>query len=290
VVVSSTIRPFASPHLEPDEAWSPVAAALLYACSVTLQLLCAWIRALVALPLVWLALLGLGWTSVTFEMALAIGFAPVGISILTLVFPYGTWLWQASCGGRTPSARERATYEQTLRELLAGNPRVRGPRMWFVTDRDDLRAAVYADSLMVTRGLLSSPWLPAVLAHELGHVNSSDGVLTAALHRLTTPPRRELALPWRAVSFFATGEAASWLLRLPWAHYWREREFAADAFTARLGQGQAFAEFLQTSALEHDLPVPFSWLSEHSHPSTEHRIDLLLQSIPRPHPRPVDDA
>ena len=27
--------------------------------------------------------------------------------------------------------------------------------------------------------------------------------------------------------------------------------------------------------LENDLPVPFIWLTEHSHPPTEHRIDRL---------------
>ncbi len=277
IVVEGGVGSIASPHQGADAEWSPVAAALLYACTLTLQLLCAWIRSLVALPLVWLTLLGLGWTSATFSITLAIGFAPLGISLLTLVFPYGGWFWQASCGGRTPSARERATYEKALHGLLEGNASVRGPRAWFVTDRNDLQAAVFADTMMVTRGLLNSHWLAAVLAHELGHINSSDGALTAAVHRLTTPPRREFALPWRAISFFATGEAASWLLRLPWATYWREREFAADSYATTLGQGQALADFLQENALEHDLPVPFPWLSNRSHPSTEHRIERLLQ-------------
>jgi len=267
----------ASPHQKTDDPWSPVAAALLYACTLTLQLLCAWIRSLVALPLVWLTLLGLGWTSATFPITLAIGFAPLGVSLLTLVHPCGGWLWQAGCGGRSPSAREHATYEKVLLDLLDGNAGVRRPRAWFVTDRNELQAAVFADTLMVTRGLLNSRWLPAVLAHELGHINSSDGALTAAVHRLTTPPRREFALPWRAITFFATGEAAAWLLRLPWAHYWREREFTADAYAAELGQARALADFLQTNALEHDLPVPFPWLSDCSHPSTEHRIERLLR-------------
>lgn len=250
------MRSLACPHPEPGDAWSAVGAVLLYACTLTLQFLCAWVRSLVALPLVWLALLGLSRTSGTFSIALAIGFAPLGLSILTIAFPYGGWLWQASCGGRAPSARERAADDQALLGVLDGNPAVRRPRAWFVTDSNDLQAAVYADTLMVTRGLITSRWLPAVLAHELGHVNSSDGALTAAVHCLTTPPRGELALPWRAASFFATGEATNWLLRLPWARYWRQREFAADAYAAHLGQGQALANFLQTNALEHDLPVP----------------------------------
>lgn len=267
-----------SPHPQTDNQRDLLAAAMLYACTLTLHLLCAWIRSLVVLPLVWLTLIALGWTSATFPITLTIGYAPLAISILTLAFPYGGWLWQAACGGRTPSAREQASYEHALHGLLAGNPRVRRPRRWFVTDENDLQAAVYADTLMITRGLLASPCLVPVLAHELGHINTSDAALAAALHRLTTPPRRQLALPWRMISFFATGEATSWLLRLPWAHYWRQREFAADAYAASLGQGQVLADFLQANALEHDLPVPFRWLSEHSHPSTEHRIERLLTS------------
>jgi hypothetical protein len=35
--------------------------------------------------------------------------------------------------------------------------------------------------------------------------------------------------------------------------------------------------FLDTNALEHDLPVPFMWLTDTSHPYTEYRIDKLHQ-------------
>jgi Zn-dependent protease with chaperone function len=266
-----------SPHPQTAGRRDLATAALLYACTLSVHLLCAWIRSLVVLPLVWLTLIALDWTSATFPIAVAIGYAPLAISILTLLHPYGGWLWQAACGGRAPSAREQATYEQALHGLLSRSLETRRPHRWFITDENVLQAAVYGDTLMITCGLLASPSLPAVLAHELGHINTSDGALTAALHRLTTPPRRELRLPWRAISFFATGEIASSMLRLPWSHYWRQREFVADAYAAKLGQRQALADFLQANVLDHDLPVPFPWLSSHSHPSTEHRIERLLR-------------
>ena len=41
---------------------------------------------------------------------------------------------------------------------------------------------------MLSRGLLESEYLPAVLAHELGHLHSSDGKLTAAINRLIINP------------------------------------------------------------------------------------------------------
>jgi hypothetical protein len=94
---------------------------------------------------------------------------------------------------------------------------------------------------------------------------------------MTTPPRRKLGVPWRAISFLATGEAAAWLMRVPWAHYWRLREFAADAYAAGLGQGSNLAAFLTCGGLERDLPVPFPWLSGHGHAATEQRIERLLQ-------------
>ena len=49
-------------------------------------------------------------------------------------------------------------------------------------------AAVIGDTLMLSRGLLDSPHLPAVLAHELGHLGSPDGRVTAALNRLMIHP------------------------------------------------------------------------------------------------------
>ena len=84
----------------------------------------------------------------------------------------------------------------------------------------------------------------------------------------------------RTFGLIVSGGLGAWLMRTPWAAYWRTREFAADQYAASLGQGEALARFLDTNALEHDLPIPFAWLGKHSHPSTEHRIDRLLQQDP----------
>jgi len=161
--------------------------------------------------------------------------------------------------------------------LTQADPELRPPQRWFVLDEQYLNAAAYASTLMVTRGLLESGYLEPVLAHELGHLNSSDSRLTAALHRMTTPPRRRMGLPLAAASFVGSGALGVWLTRTPWAAYWRSREFAADRYAAKLGQGQALARFLDTNALANDLPVPFVWLTEQSHPATEHRIDRLFR-------------
>lgn len=249
---------------------------MLYAGTFALELLCAGFRGLVAYPVIWVAFKILGWpTSPVNTLTLVAAYGPLALSAATLVLPLGGWWWQQRMGGRTPSERERLIYEDTISQLAGQNPELRPPRRWYVLDDPTANASVYADTLMVTRGLLESAYLTPVIAHELGHLNSSDARLTAALHRLTTPPRGRVRRPLRTIAFIATGAAGMWVLRLPWAAYWRTREYAADSYAATLGQAQPLSMFLDTHALEHDLPVPFPWLHEHTHPPTEHRIDRI---------------
>ncbi len=270
--------------------------ALLYICTVALQFISGFIRWSLASFSLWLVFTILGKsTSPASSLALLIGYGPLALSLATLVLPVGGWLWRQQSGGRLPSERERLIYEDALDVLTQSAPSLRAPRAWFVLDEPTVNAAAYADTLMLTRGLLESGFLVPVLAHELGHLNSSDARLTAALHRLTVPPRQRLSFPFRTLGFLVSGGPGAWLMRTPWAAYWRSREFAADQYAARLGQGEALARFLDTNALENDLPIPFAWLGRHSHPPTEYRIDRLYTQEPvdlalAPGPEPVKAA
>jgi Zn-dependent protease with chaperone function len=193
------------------------------------------------------------------------------------------------------------------------------PRRWFVLDTTQPDAAACGDTLMLSRALLETDHLPAVLAHELGHLGSPDARLTAAINRLVflalpfgkattnpeqdTPPRdrhREdgetngqprwpselvidgaLQLTWHTcrllfkATVFAKGGLGLWLTSPIWGRYWRAREYKADQYAATLGQADELADFLEIHALIHDHPVPFIWLTEHTHPPTELRIDRL---------------
>jgi Zn-dependent protease with chaperone function len=250
---------------------------LLYACTAGLGFIAGLLRGFVALPVVWLTFLILGWpTGAPMQTLLyVIAFGPLALSLATLVLPLGGWLWQQQVGGRSPSERERLIYDDALAILKVHDTHLRPPRRWFVLDESPPNAAAYADTLMLTRGLIDSGDLEPVLAHELGHLNSSDARLAAALHRMTTQPRRRLPSPFATLGFLLSGALAVWISRVPWASYWRTREFAADDYAASLGQGVALARFLSVHALENDLPVPFMWLSAESHPFSEHRIDEL---------------
>ncbi len=251
---------------------------LLYATSVAIQAFLAPLRAVVAYGLLRLGLSVFGQpTGSAHVLAWIAGYGPLVLSLATLTLPLGGWLWQQRSGGRTPSERERLLFEDAFSVLAQADPQLRPPRSWFVLDEQTANAAAYADTLMLTRGLIESGHLQGVLAHELGHMNSADARLSAALYRLTTPPRRRLRFPLWALGILVTGEAGLWLMRLPWSAYWRGREFAADRYAASLGQGEALSRFLEQNALLYDLPVPFPWLGEHSHPATEHRLDRLMQ-------------
>ncbi|MGA2454392.1 MAG: M48 family metalloprotease [Solirubrobacteraceae bacterium] len=250
---------------------------LLYAGTFFLQLFCGAFRAwFVSYPVLWLAFTIIGQsTSPVHDLAFLIGFGPLALSFATLILPLGGWFWEQRVGGRSPSERERLVFDDAIATLQHADPSLRPPRRWAVLDEHHFNAAVYADTLIVTRGLLESGYLEAVLAHELGHLNSSDARLTAALHRLTTPPREEVRRGLRTITLIATGGLAVWLTRAPWGAYWRSREHHADEYAVRLGQAKSLARFLETNALDDDLPVPFIWLTDASHPPVEHRIDRL---------------
>lgn len=250
---------------------------------------------------------------------------PSAWAIFALATPFGGahW-WRANLGGREPSERERLAFQDALELLQAHSFKpLRLPSLWFVLDSPQPDAAVCGDALMLSRGLLESDFVAPVLAHEFGHLSSSDGKLTAAINRLIITPR-----PWRReqeprerpmvlvtsdrallgiTAFggllwlcrralrFAQGGFGLRILAPLWGSYWREREYDADAHATRLGQAEELADFLDVHALIHDHPVPFIWLSDHTHPPTELRIDRLrkasLQDLAvAPGPEPVKAA
>ncbi len=252
---------------------------LLYLATFALQVPCAAIRGFVAYPVIWLFFKLLGQpTSSVHVIALVVGYGPLALSLATLILPLGSWWWEQQAGGRSPSEREQLIYQDALAQLRQANPSLREPRRWFVLDEENEGAAAYADTLMVTRGLLDSGYLEPVLAHELGHLNTSDGRLTAALRRITTPPREQVPRGLKTLCFLATGAIGMWPLRAAWGGYWRSREHHADHYAAHLGQANTLGDFLDERRALIDLPVPFMWLSEHSHPPTEHRVDRLARA------------
>ncbi len=240
-----------------------------------------------------------------------VGTIPTLWAMFALITPIGSgWWWKQRSGGREPSARERLAYHDAIEQLQSKSQQpLPLPRGWFVIDAPLPDAAVCGETLMLSRGLLESEHLPAVIAHELGHLATPDGRITAALNRLVIAKPQHTATELllaqqeqhnhrdqeRPSTFddetihtflqvarftlwlilFARGGLGLRLTRPVWGHYWRAREYTADTYAARLGQAEELADFLEAHALIHDHPIPYIWLTEHTHPPTELRIDKL---------------
>jgi len=236
-------------------------------------------------------------------------------SAAALVNPAGGgWWWQQQMGGREPSKREYLAYRAAIDELEANTMiLLPQPKRWFVMDESEPDAAVCGDTLMLSRGLLEGPHLTPVLAHELGHLQGGDARLTAALNRLvishtdrpqanleeqasypspTPAPRppvvlvnqtiQNATLTWKLTRFamrmtitLLRGGLALRITAPAWGAIWREQEYEADRFAASIGWGEELATFLEAEALKHDHPIPLVWLTDHTHPPTELRIDAL---------------
>lgn len=285
-----------------------VPALALYAATLLAEAPVIFARMLLVLALAVVVLLLKGQPAAGAWGYVELALIPTGWALIALITPLGgAWWWRANLGGREPSERERLAYLEAIGLLQArALAPLRLPKLWFVLDEPQPDAAVCGDALMLSRGLLESEYLPAVLAHELGHLSSSDGKLTAAINRLLVNPlprpsaRRRREQP---VVFLGTDRllltvtlfgAGLWLgralvrcarggfgLRLTapfWGSYWREREYLADQFAATLGQADELADFLEVHALMHDHPVPLIWLTDHTHPPTELRIDRLRKA------------
>jgi Zn-dependent protease with chaperone function len=286
-----------------------VPALALYWATLLCELPVLFVRMLMTLAIAAVVLLIKEGSPDGAEGLAELALIPSGWAIFALITPLGGGLWwRTNMGGRSPSERERVAYEEALEELReqAATP-FQEPSRWFVLDTPEPDAAVCGNTLVLSRGLFETSYLQAVLAHELGHLNTSDGRLTAALNRLVIN-----ALPWQRegephekrrleikaddrvlltitlvglvvwalqkLASFAKGGFGLRLLAPFWGSYWREREYLADAFAGSLGEGDELADFLETYALAHDSPVPFIWLTEHTHPPTELRVDRLRRA------------
>jgi Zn-dependent protease with chaperone function len=258
----------------------------------------AWIAALGpgAEGLAWIAALAPGAEQLAWIAALA----PLLFSFAGLPFPGRGRLWSRRLGARAPSAEEAAALDDALALLRSVDPALPEPSGCYVLDEPLPEAYVRGRMVILSRGLIDSDALPAVLAHELGHANSLDGRLTEALDRLAlwedplAPPRPERGgeerfgsrdeqgglllgcIRWALRA--AGGTLAQQLLSPLWAAHWRAREYAADAGAASLGQAEDLARHLREQVLPFDVPQRRLPWDTAQHPPTAHRIERLLAS------------
>lgn len=190
--------------------------------------------------------------------ALALALWPAVGSLAALLALPGTALEHRDSAARRPSARER----QQISAAISGLGAHEAPRRILVVDDPRPAAQSLGLSLYVNRGLLEDPAMAAVLAHELGHLDSLDARLALALRRLR--PR----LGQTRIPLGGTGIA---LTRPLWRAWLRGRELRADRFAARLGRGAELADFLERQLV---IETPAE-NRRRTHPPTELRIERL---------------
>jgi Zn-dependent protease with chaperone function len=239
--------------------------------------------------------LGVGAEGLAWVAALA----PIAWSLAGLALPGRGRVWGRRLGARRPSSDEAAALADALETLRCTEPNLPGAAEFLVLDDPLPGAAVRGRTLILSRGLLESESLAAVLAHELGHVDSLDGRLTEALNRLQlwgdplAPVSAERgegaavgldgdprgALSWglmRWILRLAGGSFAQGLLSPLWAAYWRWREYAADAYAAALGQAEDLARHLSDHEQPFDAPQPGLLFKRCEHPPVALRVERLL--------------
>lgn len=229
--------------------------------------------------------------AIVFLVALFIACGPIVLSILTaLGLTGGFLLTRWKLGARDASSREKTYIHRAIGEIASVAPKVQSADHYFVIDTFGESASIVGSTIYINRDMIESEYLPAVLAHELGHLENGDSYLVLALNRLVWIPTARVDMKGGNTDIFygyallvfniflsiLLGGLGVYLTQPFWTWYWQDREYMADKFAAGLGYADKLIAFLEKhKTLYHS--VPFYMVE---HPPTELRIDRLMKSVP----------
>lgn len=245
---------------------------------------------------------------VVFRPSIIIGFFIGFYGVFTSIKSYlgyggGGTLTRFVLGAREPSTREKESIHVALKQIMDGAPGdTKGFSDMYIIDSPFDQVNLIGTTLYISSGAAQSENSLILLAHEIGHLNQGDGALILALRRLVFPlfqifiggirdfstnstNKKSIPKDFNAIEIYyflinkiiflwlATlgGGLGVWLLGLPWADYFRSRDYEADKFVARLGWGDQLIEYLEQGKF-YDTSVPYmlGW-----RPANELRIDRL---------------
>lgn len=210
---------------------------ILYAATFAIQLLLASLRGGIAYVALWFLFKLAGEpTGYLHLIVFAIAYGPLAFSLLTLIVPVAASWPPAETNARYPSQSEQDLYKTALAKVRQVDQTVRAPRQWYLHDADETTAIAYADSMLISRGLLEHQHSPFLLAQALRHLNTSDARLKAAVGRLTITPPDTLPRGLKTICALASGTAGMWPLTGSWDAYWRTREHDARTYAEQLAR------------------------------------------------------
>ena len=256
--------------------------------AIVVRFLVLWLVATLVISLTSKGASGGSAITTAAEISMFIAVLPVLVSLATLLFlpSGGGWLTRREMQARKPSDREQQQVDQAFDLLLPEGSKVKRPKKFYIVPNLQENAAVIGTTLYINQGLLRSPFLVPLLAHDLGHLNTSDGRLIAASRRFVFPGlfslgqlivRTEAAgcfsLIYGLVFLVMSGGLGLFLLGWFWRRYRGAREFNADQYAAVLGQAGPLVDYLEQYVYL-DILIPY--IGDY-HPPAEYRIDRLLQ-------------
>lgn len=210
-------------------------------------------------------------------------------------------------GARDASTRELEQINQFLSQVAAEAKNrkvtVNTFTALYVLDSPMAYANVIGSTLYISSGAFGSRHFQALVVHDLAHLHQGVGVEVLSLRRLVSPffqffvgdiknfstnptdPRPEIR-EFDAIAIYFTmvnkfvffvfalfgGGLGVYMLSPLWASYFRQCDYEADAFAAKLGYKDVILELLEETKF-YDTAVPYmrSWS-----PANELRIDALL--------------
>jgi len=176
-----------------------------------------------------------------------------------------------------PGLREVQAVERACRQLVAASPSANlepvhhfgWPLTFDYAPGYGTAVRFIGRKLTIDEGLFKSAYLRPLLAHELGHYNSADVNLREILGCL--PPA--LLVVGGIVGLpIGLGPFVTFLF---WPWYWRQREYAADLFAARVGQANELIQALDQVVHPREKRKTI-FLREY--PYVAERIDRLMRS------------
>jgi Zn-dependent protease with chaperone function len=181
-----------------------------------------------------------------------------------------TWAWLRM---GVPSERQAAAVTQIYDQvIMASAPypsrHLKMPRGFRFSPDPSFDLGWIGRHLVIRDTLLKSRFLSPLLTHELAHYNSADLWLRLLLELLPPPLYGLLVVFGLGIGL---GPLVTYLL---WIWYWRNREYAADAFVAGLGQSESLIEALEHVILPRDRERNILLRAV---PYTEERINRLRQ-------------
>jgi hypothetical protein len=195
------------------------------------------------------------------------------VLLIRLVWPFLDLL---RLGARRPTVHEMSQMHLacSMLEVAAFQQRIafRRPRWWKVLDSPHMNIRYIGLTLVVDRGLIESPFFPPMLAHELAYQHTFD-LWGKYIVNLFAPKGCAVGL----LLGFGLG-LGPLLLWVPWRSYWRNREYAADEFAARIGQRFQLIGALETLFLPFDAATRYGILVRDK-PYVALRIDRLRRLI-----------